>query len=301
MPFPDIEPAHEDALVLKYLYGGVVHYRPGDRLVPRTLKDYELVLMIEGTATYRHDDEEHQAPPGSVILARPDFRESYRWDRRLATRHAYIHFNIATIPSDWPDPGKWPVFHANPPEIVAPMLRYLLENIATQGESDWPTLSAGVEESRFLRCLMTVLLKPSHESGISIGARLPDSVHASLNLMRETLDIKPSRALQLGELAARSGVTEKHLCRLFRKSLGHSPMETFRLLKLQLALALLGRSGLAVKEIADRCGFENPLYFTRCFTRVYGKSPTLVRRSLLRSEPPPPNPLPSEIAPRIYW
>jgi AraC-like DNA-binding protein len=42
-------------------------------------------------------------------------------------------------------------------------------------------------------------------------------------------------------------------------------------------------SGLAVKKIADRCGFENPLYFTRCFTRVYGKSPTLVRRSLLRS------------------
>jgi AraC-like DNA-binding protein len=78
-------------------------------------------------------------------------------------------------------------------------------------------------------------------------------------------------------------------------------METFRLLKLQLAMALLGRSSLAIKEIADRCGFENPLYFTRCFTRVYGKSPTETRQSLLKQEAPPPNPLPSDIAPRIYW
>ena len=51
-------------------------------------------------------------------------------------------------------------------------------------------------------------------------------------------------------------------------------METFRLLKLQLAMALLGRSSLAIKEIADRCGFENPLYFTRCFTKLYSQSPT---------------------------
>lgn len=50
-------------------------------------------------------------------------------------------------------------------------------------------------------------------------------------------------------------------------------MQTFRLLKLQLAMALLGRSSLAIKEIADRCGFENSLNFARCFTRVYGKSP----------------------------
>ena len=64
-------------------------------------------------------------------------------------------------------------------------------------------------------------------------------------------------------------------------------METFRLLKLQLAMALLGRSSLAIKEITDRCGFENPLYFTYCFNRVYGKSPSKTRQSLLKQKPPP--------------
>jgi hypothetical protein len=40
-------------LELKYIYGSVVHYRPGDKLAPRVLQDFELVLMIEGTANYR--------------------------------------------------------------------------------------------------------------------------------------------------------------------------------------------------------------------------------------------------------
>ena len=288
-------------LILKYLYGGVVHYRPGDSLKPRVLKDYELVLIIEGVATYRLDGREYLARPGSVILARPGFREAYQWDRGIPTRHAYVHFDMEIIPADWPDPGQWPVLVSDPSPVVAPMLRHLLENIASHRESEWPTLSARSEESRFLECLMRILLKPSDESRHSISSILPAPVQDSLSLMRRILDINPPRSLQLSELAKQSGVTPKHLCRVFQKALGHPPMETFRLLKLQLAIALLGRSNLAVKEIAERCGFENPLYFTRYFTGIYGKSPTMIRRSLLLGEPPPANPLPPEIAPRIYW
>jgi hypothetical protein len=33
-------------------------------------------------------------------------------------------------------------------------------------------------------------------------------------------------------------------------------METFRLLKVKLVMALLGQSSLAIKEIADPCGLE---------------------------------------------
>ena len=46
-----------DRLALQYIYGSVVHYRPGDKLPPRVLEDFELVLMIEGTASYHLGDE----------------------------------------------------------------------------------------------------------------------------------------------------------------------------------------------------------------------------------------------------
>ena len=290
-----------DRLALQYIYGSVVHYRPGDKLPPRVLEDFELVLMIEGTASYQLGDEAWQAPPGSFILARPGFQEAYTWDAKSPTRHAYVHFDIESIPRDWPALENWPVLIENPDPVIAPMLRHLIGCIASHGETAWPILSAKPEESLFMECLLGILLKPPGEEGLSVAHRLPEQVHASLNFMRSILETNPHHALQLGEVSKRAGVTEKHLCRLFQSALGHAPMETFRLLKLQLAMALLGRSSLAIKEIADRCGFENPLYFTRCFTRIYGKSPTETRQSLLKQEPPPPNPLPSDIAPRIFW
>lgn len=288
-------------LALKYVYGSVVHYRPGDKLAPRVLSDFELVLMIEGTAKYRFNGIDHKVPPGSMILARPGFRESYTWDTDIVTRHAYVHFDIASMPADWLPMEKWPVLFMDPDPVVAPMLRHLIGRIAAHGKKNWPTLRAWPEESLLMECLLTLLLKPLSKKRIAVGDRLPEQVHASLNYMRAILDANPHFDLQLGDISKRAGVSEKHLCRLFRNSLGHAPMETFRLLKLQLAMALLDRSSLAIKEIADRCGFENPLYFTRCFTRVYGKSPTRVRQSLLRQQAPPQNPLPPDIAPRIYW
>jgi hypothetical protein len=94
-------------------------------------------------------------------------------------------------------------------------------------------------------------------------------------------------------MTTRASVTGKHLCRLFRGSLGYPPLATFRLLKMQLAMALLGRSNLSVKEIAERCGFDNPLYFTRIFTRLYQAPPTAIRTRLRRGQAPPAQPSPA--------
>jgi len=111
----------------------------------------------------------------------------------------------------------------------------------------------------------------------------------------------PHRTLSLPHLSRVAGVNAKHLCRLFRRSLGHPPIETHRLLRLQLALALLTRSNLTVKQIAHRCGFDDPAYFSRCFMKAFRRSPRAVRKRLAGGLPPPPNPLPVDVSPRLSW
>jgi AraC-like DNA-binding protein len=285
-------------LLLRYLYGGIVQYRPGDRLAPRVLPDYEVVLMIEGTATYVANGTEHRAPPGSVILGRPGVREHYLWDVSGLTRHAYFHFDIEHLPGDLPAPERWPTIILQPELFMSPLIRHLIHRIAAHPE--WPTFSPEPDECRIVECLLRVLLHPV-EGPDSSNRQWPEPIQQALNVMRQRLDEHARHPLPLRELARRAGVSDKHLCRLFQAHLGHPPMRTYLLLKLQLAMAMLGRSNLAIKEIADRCGFGNPLYFTRCFTRVYGRSPTETRRALLRMQAPPPNPLPPDIMPRMYW
>jgi AraC-like DNA-binding protein len=287
-------------LRLRYLYGTVVAYRPGDELPTRVLEDYEIVLMLEGTASYRLEGKMHKVPPGGIILARPGFREEYAWDPQRRTRHAYLHFDFAAPPRELPPFSRWPVVITDPDPVAAPMVRHLLERVASRKGAAWPSLRAGPAEESFLAVLLRVLVEPARGTGLR-GPELPEQVHAGLVAMRDVLETDPCRSVSLDELAARASVTGKHLCRLFRSSLGHPPLATFRLLKLQLAMALLGRTDLSVKEIAVRCGFDNPLYFTRIFTRVYGAPPTAIRARLRRGQAPPRNPLPPEITPRIHW
>ncbi|HMP75932.1 MAG TPA: AraC family transcriptional regulator [Kiritimatiellia bacterium] len=286
-------------LELAYLHGGIVHYRPGDRLAPRVLWDHELVLMLEGNAVYELDGKRHALAPGTAILARPGAREAYVWDRHGVTRHAYFHFGVRRIPADWPAPERWPVVRPAPDPVVGDLFRHVLARISAH--PDWPAGTPARADCRVVEALIEAFLRPVTQGEGAISIRLPKAVHHALNLLRQTLEQDPLRPVNLSALARAAGVGEKHLCRLFSSTVGHPPLATYRLLKLQLAMSVLVRSDLAIKEVSARCGFDNPLYFSRCFTRVYGLSPSAARARMQQGHAPPPGPLPTELSPRLFW
>lgn len=290
---------HAQHLALSYLYGGSVHYRRGETLGPRVLPDWEVVLIIEGQTVYSADNREYVAPPGSLILARPGFREAYRWDPVAETHHAYFHFGVSQMPSDWPELTKWPVIRTQPDPVLPALFRHVMQRI--QANSHWPSASPGREGSRHVEALIDAFLEKSCSGQQKFEHTRPEPVGHAIELMRSTLDEDPGRSLKLGDLADAAGVTQKHLCRLFQTTLGNPPMRTYQLLKLQLAVALLSRSNLTIKQIAHRCGFECPFYFSRSFSKEFGQSPTEVRKQIRRGKTPPTNPLPVDITPRIYW
>ncbi len=66
-----------------------------------------------------------------------------------------------------------------------------------------------------------------------------------------------------------------YLCRIFRREKGVTPHKFLTNLRLQIAANLLSaaRGNGSVTEIAQLCGFRNPLYFSRLFKKRYGVSP----------------------------
>jgi len=295
LPSPAVGPY----LRLGYMYGGVVVYQAGESLALRKLTDYELVLIIEGKVSYISDDRVYAVPPGGIILGRPGFREQYRWDPRQRTRHAYFHFSIDQIPSDWPAPEKWPRTRPDPNPVIVALFRHVMQHINEHPR--WPAETPKRGDCRVVEALMDAFLERHGVDEARVDEKRPEPVGRALKRMREIIDEDPGHAVNLTDLAKASNVTEKHLCRLFTHTMGHSPMQTYGLLRLQLAMALLARSNLNIKEIAERCGYDNPLYFSRVFAKTYGAAPSHIRESLLRGKPPPPNPLPTDITPRVYW
>lgn len=68
--------------------------------------------------------------------------------------------------------------------------------------------------------------------------------------------------------------------KLFQKEVGVTPLEFLTRERMQLAKNLLQSgisnqySGYTVSQIAEACGFSEPLYFSRVFKKYYGVSPT---------------------------
>ena len=60
----------------------------------------------------------------------------------------------------------------------------------------------------------------------------------------------------------------------FNKAAKQKPVAYLASVRLYHACILLDTTDLTVAEVADRCGFENQFYFSRCFAKKYGLPPS---------------------------
>lgn len=87
----------------------------------------------------------------------------------------------------------------------------------------------------------------------------------------------------LPALAARLGVTDRHLRRIFAAAHGVSPHEYLTTQRLLLAKQLLTDTALPVTQVAHASGFESLRRFNAAFAERYRLAPTQLRRE--RDEP----------------
>ncbi|MEM0964764.1 MAG: AraC family transcriptional regulator [Verrucomicrobiota bacterium] len=287
------------SLELAYCYGGISQYEPGEVLGPRKLTDYEAVLIIEGSPRYETNAGVSLLSPGTIHVARPETTETFYWDDKHRTRHAYLHFDLESIPDDWDSPDSWPRFHLKSSPVMIELFRHILERAVRH--SDWPARKPGRGDNRIFEAFLGLYVHGvQHHHGDSAPA-FSQPVTRAVQFIRERLDAPHFVPISLDELAAVSHVTQKHLCRVFQQELGVSPIKSCRLMQFQLAIPLLARSNLMIKQIAERCGFPDQLQFSRSFSRTFGYSPSECRKKILSGAAPPRINLPAILMPRLYW
>ncbi|HEY1072551.1 bifunctional transcriptional activator/DNA repair enzyme AdaA [Brevundimonas sp.] len=136
--------------------------------------------------------------------------------------------------------------------------------------------AAAAEEAGFRACLRC---RP--ETAPDMGAWRGTS-----NTVSRALGLIEAGALDEGDvegLAARLGVGERHLRRLFRQHLGAAPVSVAQTRRVLLAKALIHQTDLAMAEVALASGFGSVRRFNETFQGLYGRSPSTLRR---RAEKP---------------
>ncbi len=85
------------------------------------------------------------------------------------------------------------------------------------------------------------------------------------------------------QLAHRLGVGSRHLSRLFAEHLDASPLQVALSLRVRRAKRLLDDTDLPIRLIAERAGFSSARRLSAAFARLYGQSPSSIRKRVSAS------------------
>jgi len=98
---------------------------------------------------------------------------------------------------------------------------------------------------------------------------------ALLEFMRAHL----AAALTVEQLAARACMSARHFARAFHEETGITPAKAVERLRADAARAMLESGARSVQEVARASGFSDPERMRRAFQRLFGASPSTMKRA----------------------
>ena len=131
--------------------------------------------------------------------------------------------------------------------------------------------------NRIARSLVT----PPHREGSQAQyieapyqERAGQSVAVVLDWARERLD----QVIEIGEMAAFSGMSERTFLRRFREGTGTTPLKWLRRERVLRAMSLLEKTQLPLSDVSHQCGFGSFETFRAAFREIAGITPHAYRK-----------------------
>jgi AraC-like DNA-binding protein len=107
-----------------------------------------------------------------------------------------------------------------------------------------------------------------------VRPNVPTNLLRAIAYMEDHLDGE----ISLAALAEQAGMSKYHFCRVFKSTLGESPVRYLIRLRVERGRLLLSTTDLAVSEVSDLVGFGDSSSFARTFKRFHSMSPTRYRQ-----------------------
>ena len=119
--------------------------------------------------------------------------------------------------------------------------------------------------------------RPGGQSQFSALLEMPGARGRFAELL-EYMRTHLAEPLSVPELAQRACMSPRHFARAFHRDSGVTPAKAVERLRADAARALLDSGGRSIEEVARRCGFNDPERMRRAFVRLFGASPSALRR-----------------------
>ena len=231
-----------------------------------------VIACLRGAGWVRGAPDENLQPveAGDVVWLPAGLPHAYGADAARPWTLTYAHFTGDEVRA-WMRHAGWR--GGSPERLRLPAGR--VEELRL--DRVYATLESGydprrqIEAASALRVSLAVLGRLAAEAGAARSAR------ERVGAVRDRLLAEPGRPWRLEELASQSGLSVPRFAQLFRQIAGTSAIDYLRRVRVQCACRRLVATEASVAEIAAEAGYDDPLYFGRCFRQIMGLSPRAYR------------------------
>ncbi|WP_130394068.1 GlxA family transcriptional regulator [Cupriavidus agavae] len=131
--------------------------------------------------------------------------------------------------------------------------------------------------------LVMFFRRPGGQAQFSRRVASPAATRSDLQELQRWVAAHPSEPHDVASLAARMGISARHLSRLFHDEIGITPAGWVEAARVAAARQLLEEGNIAPKQAAAECGFSNVDTFRRAFLRLVGVTPAEYRKRFVRA------------------
>lgn len=244
---------------------------PDHRFGPAARDNYWLIYLKTGSGIYMVNGQTYRLHKGDIFLAFPNRRICYKADPGSIWSIYWISIACENFEK---------YLHLMNIDEQNPILR---SESAAELENTFEALLTEIPSETLQSKFRSVSLVYKLLANLTIStltAKRRDYIDEAIFFMTNNYD----RPITTAQIAACVSLERSYFTRLFKKRTGMAPGDWLLNYRLEKAAVLLRNTDLKIKEIALSVGFEDPLYFTRRFSRLFGVSPTVWRNTKTSTE-----------------
>ena len=242
-----------------------------------------LIYVIDGCIYVTEGDTDYEVNAGELLILKNGVHHFGKKKIQKGTKWIFLHFRISAdcnASPFYPDASPLGAYDATAESILT--LPKFLDSVSARFEKELKTFieyaqSDDAYKKWFINQRLFLLLSSLAVSthGFSNNLTLSDRICRYLS---DNIGVPFSSE----NIEKRFYLSYKYMAHLFKKEKGVTMQQYHNSIRMDEACRLLCSTLMSIGEIADKLGFSDVLYFSRCFRNYTGKSPSAYRKESAR-------------------
>lgn len=242
-----------------------------------------LIYVIDGCIYVTEGDTDYEVNAGKLLILKNGVHHFGKKKIQKGTKWIFVHFRISAdcnASPFYPDASPLDAYDTTAESILT--LPKFLDSVSARFEKELKTFieyaqSDDAYKKWFINQRLFLLLSSLavNTQGFSNNLTLSDRICRYLSDNIGVPFISEN-------IEKRFYLSYKYMSHLFKKEKGVTMQQYHNSVRMDEACRLLCSTLMSIGEIADKLGFSDVLYFSRCFRNYTGKSPSAYRKDSAR-------------------